>query len=185
MPETSDRPPVNGIDLDAMDNLAAAVAADPRRGRLGFRVTTDWKGQARSESTVESYTNAGEVIPRSFTIAADEPCELFGGNSAPSPQELLMAAVNSCMTIGYVAQASLRGITLRSCRIETEGELDLRGWLGLDENVPCGNRRINYTVALDGDGTREQYEEIHEAVMATSPNCFNLAQPIQMCGRLA
>lgn len=185
MPEIENRQPVNGIDVQAMDDLVAAVEADPEIGRLAFRVTTDWKGQARSESTVESYTNGGEVIPRSFTIAADEPCELLGGNSAPSPQELLMAAVNSCMVIGYVAQASLRGIALRSCRIETEGEIDLRGWLGLDETVPCGNRRINYTVTLDGDGSRAQYEEIHEAVMATSPNCFNLAQPIQMCGRLA
>ena len=184
MTETPGRPTVNGFDVDAIDDLAAAVAADPHRGRVAFRVTTDWKGQARSESTVASYTNAGEVIPRNFTIAVDEPRELLGSDSAPNPQELLMAAVNSCMMIGYVAQASQRGITLRSCRIEAEGELDLRGWLGLDETVPCGNRRINYTVSLDGDGTRTQYEEIHEAVMATSPNCFNLAQPIQMCGQL-
>lgn len=96
-----------------------------------------------------------------------------------------MSAVNACMTVGYVAQASLRGITLKSCRIETEGELDLRGFLGIDETVPSGYRRINYTVTLEGDGSREQYEEIHQAVMATSPNYFNMAQPIQMCGRLA
>ena len=44
--------------------------------------------------------------------------------------------------------------------------------------------RISYTVTLEGSGTREQYEEIHQAVMATSPNYFNLAQPVQMCGRL-
>ena len=43
----------------------------------------------------------------------------------------------------------------------------------------------SYTVHLEGDGTREQFEEIHQAVMATSPNYFNMAQPIQMCGRLA
>ena len=97
----------------------------------------------------------------------------------------LLAAVNACMMVGYVAQAAVRGITLESCRIETEGELDLRGFLGIDETVPSGYRRINYTVKLEGDGSREQYEEIHQAVMATSPNYFNMAQPIQMCGRLA
>ncbi len=89
------------------------------------------------------------------------------------------------MMVGYVAQAAIRGINLQDCRIETEGELDLRGFLGLDEDVPPGYRRINYTVHLEGDGTPEQYQEIHQAVMASSPNYFNLAQPVQMCGRMA
>ena len=160
-------------------------ARDDARRQVAFRVRTDWKGQTEAKSTVDSYTLAGEVVPRSFTIVADEPHELLGTRAAPNPQELLMSAVNACMVVGYVAQASVRGITLDACRIETEGELDLRGFLGMDESVPAGYRRISYTVFLEGDGTREQYEEIHQAVMATSPNYFNMAQPIQMVGRLA
>ncbi|HLL30868.1 MAG TPA: OsmC family protein, partial [Allosphingosinicella sp.] len=172
-------------DLAALDDTVAAVGQDPALGQVAFRVRTEWKGQARSESTVESYTLAGKIIPRSFTIAADEPHELLGTDAAPNPQELLISAVNACMTVGYVAQASVRGITLDSCRIETEGEIDLRGFLGIDETVPPGYRRITYTVFLEGDGTRDQFEDIHQAVMATSPNYFNMAQPIQMVGRLA
>jgi len=185
MLDITSRPPINGIDLEEVEKTVDAVRGDPSCGRAVFRVTTGWKGQTRSESTVESYTLAGERIPRNFTIVADEPMELLGTNSAPNPQELLMAAVNACMMVGYVCQASTRGIRLDDCRIETEGELDLRGFLGLDETIPPGYRRINYTVHLEGDGTREQFEEIHQAVMATSPNYFNLAQPVQMCGRLA
>ena len=176
---------VNGIDLQALDDMVASIDRDPACGSAGFRVKTQWKGCTRSESTVESFTCAGEPIPRSFTIVSDEPKQLLGGDTAPNPQELLLSAVNACMMVGYVAQASVRGITLTDCRIETEGELDLRGFLGLDDGVPAGYRRINYTVHLEGDGSREQFEEIHQAVMATSPNYFNLAQPIQMCGRLA
>jgi uncharacterized OsmC-like protein len=185
MLDSTKRPPVNGIDLAALDETVAAISADPRLGQVAFRVKTDWKGQTKSESTVDSYTLSGQVVPRSFTIVADEPHELLGTNAAPNPQELLMSAVNACMVVGYVAQASVRGIALDGCRIETEGELDLRGFLGIEENVPAGYRRISYTVFLEGDGTREQFEEIHQAVMATSPNYFNMAQPIQMVGRLA
>ncbi len=116
---------------------------------------------------------------------SDEPVELLGSNEAPNPQELLLAALNACMMVGYVAGASLKGITLDTVEIRTRGELDLRGFLGLDESVSPGYRRINYTVHISGNGTREQFEEIHQAVMATSPNYFNMAQPIQMCGRLA
>ena len=96
-----------------------------------------------------------------------------------------MSALNACMMVGYVAQAAIRGVKLEECRIDTEGELDLRGFLGLDEDVAPGYRRIDYVVHLEGDGTPEQYQEIHQAVMATSPNYFNLARAIEMHGRLA
>lgn len=176
---------VNDIDLEALGEMVEAINQDPSLAVAGFRVTTEWKGQTRSESKVESYSLGGKEIARSFTIATDEPEELLGTNQAPNPQELLMSALNACMTVGYVAQASVRGITLDSCTIETEGELDLRGFLGLDDNVPAGYRRLDYTVTLKGNGSPEQYEEIHRAVMATSPNYFNMARPIEMNGRLA
>lgn len=176
---------VNGIDLQALDDTVGAINQDAGLANVQFRVKTDWLGQTRSESTVDGYRIGGKEVARTFKIIADEPHELLGGNIAPNPQELLMSAVNACMMVGYVAQASIRGITLESCSIETVGELDLRGFLGLDEKVPNGYRRIDYTVTLKGDGTPEQYEEIHQAVKATSPNYFNMAQPIEMCGMLS
>lgn len=185
MAERAPAEPLNGIDLAALERTKKSVLADPRGAQAKFRVRTEWKGQTRSESTLEAITRDGEAVPRPFTIAADEPREMLGSDSAPNPQELLMSGVNACMVIGYVAQASVRGISLDVCRIETEGELDLRGFLGLDETVPAGCRRISYTVWLEGDGSREELEQIHQAVMATSPNFFNLAQPVQMVGRLA
>jgi uncharacterized OsmC-like protein len=175
----------NGLDLDALDQVVAAIGEDPSAGIVAFHVTTDWRGQTRSRSTVESYTLAGNDVPRSFTIDADEPVELLGTNGAPNPQELLMSAVNACMMVGYVAQASVRGITLESCRIETSGELDLRGFLGMSDEVPPGYRQLNYTVHLKGNGTPEQFAEIHQAVMKTSPNYFNMARPIRMNGTLS
>jgi uncharacterized OsmC-like protein len=175
---------INGIDLKALDETVDAINQDSGKANVQFRVKTDWLGQTRSESTVEGYRIGGEKVARSFKIAADEPFELLGTNEAPNPQELLMSAVNACMMVGYIAQASVRGIRLESCTIETEGELDLRGFLGLDETVPNGYRHVDYTVTMKGDGTAEDYQAIHQAVMATSPNYFNMANPIQMRGTL-
>ena len=176
---------VNGIDLEALDDMVERIRKDPGCAIAGFTVKTSWKGQSRSESTVESFTCGGEPIPRNFTIVCDEPRELLGQDTAPNPQELILSALNSCLVVGYVVQAAVRGIKLEECRIETDGELDMRGFLGLDDSISPGYRRISYTVFLDGNGTRDQFEEIHEEVMATSPNFFNLAQPVRMCGRLA
>jgi uncharacterized OsmC-like protein len=160
------------------------VKADPAKGAARFTVTTRWSGQTRSETTIESYELAGETIDRRFKVVADEPTELLGMNTAPNPQELLMTALNACMAVGYVAQASVHGIELHRLEIETSGELDLRGFLGLDEAIPPGYRQLDYTVRISGAGTAEQFREIHQAVMKTSPNFFNLNQPICMNGRL-
>jgi uncharacterized OsmC-like protein len=176
---------VNGIDLDAVAESVKAIQQDPANGIIALRVRTEWTGQCRTESTIDSCTVGGERIARRHKIVADEPYELLGTDSAPNPQELLMSAVNACMTVGYVAQAALRGITLTTCRIEMAGELDLRGFLGLDTEVPNGYRQLDYVVTLEGDGTRAQYEEIHEAVKATSPNFYNINRTIEMNGRLA
>ncbi len=175
---------VNGIDVAGLGAVVREIAEDPAKGIIGFRVTSRWKGQTRSEATVESYSLGGRDLPRSFVIAADEPIELFGSNTAPNPQELLMAAVNACMMVGYVAGASLKGINLEKVEIRTRGTLDLRGFLGLDDSVPPGYEQVDYEVRIKGDGSPEQFEEIHQTVMKTSPNYFNMSRPIRMNGTL-
>ena len=175
---------LNGIDLPALGEFVEQVQADPAKGAVRFRVTTRWSGQTRSETTIDGYELGGEPIERRFKVIADEPCELLGTDTAPNPQELLMTALNACMAVGYVAQASVHGIELHTLEIETSGQLDLRGFLGLDEAVPPGYRQLDYTVRIGGTGTAEQFREIHQAVMKTSPNFFNLNQPICMNGRL-
>lgn len=175
---------VNGIDLDALGAVVGEVQQDPSKALVRFAVSTRWTGQTRSTTTVKGYEIGGEQIARNFEIAADEPTELLGTNGAPNPQELLMAAINACMTVGYVAGASLHGITLDLLEIETTGQLDLRGFLGLDDSVPPGYEAIDYVVRIAGNGTPEQFETIHQTVMQTSPNYFNIARPIRMNGRL-
>ena len=175
---------VNGLDLAALGAVVEAIEADPGQALAGFEVTTRWTGQTRSESEVEGFTLGGQRIARSHKIVADEPCELLGSDGAPNPQELLMSAVNACMMVGYVAGASLKGIKLDSLEIRTRGTLDLRGFLGLDDSVPPGYQAIDYDVRIKGDGSPEQFEEIHQTVMKTSPNYFNINRPIRMNGSI-
>jgi uncharacterized OsmC-like protein len=175
---------VNGIDVDALRAVVGEVTRDPAKGEVQFRVRTEWKGQTRSRTSVSSYVIGGQEVHRNFTIDADEPFELLGRNTAPNPQELLMAALNACITVGYVAGAALEGIALERVEIETHGTLDLRGFLGIDDGVPPGYETIRYVARIAGDGTPEQFRKIHETVMRTSPNYFNLSRPIKIDARL-
>ena len=184
MLDTVKNAPVNGLDLAALGEVVEAIEQDSSKGVVGFDVVTRWKGQTRSETTVDGFTIAGERVNRSHTIVADEPLELLGADSAPNPQELLMAALNACMTVGYVAGAAKRGIRLDRLEIETRGTLDLRGFLGLSDSVPPGYESIDYQVTIKGDGSPEDFEEIHQTVMKTSPNYFNMSRPIKMNGSL-
>jgi uncharacterized OsmC-like protein len=175
---------INGLDLAALGEVVEAIEQDAAKAKVSFNVTTRWQGQTRSETTVDGFIIAGERVARSHTIVADEPCELLGSDGAANPQELLMAAVNACMTVGYVAGAALKGITLDKLEIRTKGTLDLRGFLGLDDHVPPGYEAIDYVVEIAGNGAAEQFAEIHDTVMKTSPNYFNLNRPIRMNGTL-
>ena len=177
--------PVNGLDLQALGEMVDAIQADSGKAKAAFQVTSRWMGQTRSEAIVEGFDLGGERITRSHRIVADEPCQLLGSDGAPNPQELLMAAFNACITVGYVAGASLKGIKLDSVEIRTRGELDLRGFLGLDDSVPPGYEAIDYEVHIKGDGSPQDFEEIHQTVMKTSPNYFNMSRPIKMNGSLS
>ncbi len=171
---------VNGINVDDLFALIEGVKRDAAKGKTNWRVTTTWKGQTRSRAEVEGFGIGGERVPRRFSIDIDEPCELGGTNRSANPQEHLIAALNACMTVGYAAQCAVRGITLESLEIETDGEIDLRGFLGIDPTVQPGYESLCYTVRIKGSGTKEQFAEIHKAVMTTSPNFYNVSRPVTL-----
>src|SRR5271165_2424247 len=166
---------VNGINVDDLFALIEGARQNEAKAMTNWRVSTTWQGQARSRSQVDGYSIGGEQVPRRFSIDIDEPSELGGSNRFANPQEHLIAALNACMTVGYVAQCAVRGITLENLEIETYGEIDLRGFLGIDPAVPAGYEKLSYVVRIKGTGTKEQFAEIHEAVIATSPNFYNIS----------
>ena len=178
--KTAEPDVVNGINVDDLFALIDGVRRDAAKGKTNWRVTTTWQGQTRSRALVEGFGIGGERVPRRFSIDIDEPCELGGSNRFANPQEHLLAALNACIMVGYVAQCAVRGIALERLEIETDGEIDLRGFLGIDPVVPPGYENLRYIVRIKGSGTKEQFAEIHKAVMATSPNFYNVSRPVAL-----
>ncbi|HEL3259900.1 MULTISPECIES: OsmC family protein [Lysobacteraceae] len=173
---------LNGIDVASLQAFAQEVAetTNPEKRTARFNVKTKWENQTRTVATVQRYSMRGEEYPRHFEIAADEPLEFLGQNTAPNPQELLMAALNACLSVGYAVNAAAMGIAIEHLEIETDGALDLRGVLGLDENVNPGYDEVTYTVRLRTNGTRDQVEELHRIVTRTSANYANFSKAIRM-----
>ena len=116
-PKIAEPTVVNGIDVDDLFSLIEGVKQNPAKGKTSWRVTTTWRGQARSRAQIEGFGIGGQRVPRRFSIDIDEPCELGGTNRFANPQEHLLAALNACMTVGYVAQCAVRGIALNAWRL--------------------------------------------------------------------
>ncbi len=184
MTATTESTMVNGINTDALRGAIDAITQDPAKGMTHWEVTSHWRGGTRSDAKISGYGIGGQRVPRNFTIKADEPLELCGQNEFANPQEYLLAALNACMIVGYTALCALAGIELEELRIETEGDIDLRGFLGISPEVKPGYDQLRYTVHIKGNATPEQFDQIHRTVMATSPNYFNVRNPIPLKSRL-
>jgi len=177
--ETAKPKVVNGVNVDDL-TLVEGVKGDAAKGKTHWRVRSAWQGQTRSRAYVDGFTIGGQQVPRRFSFDIDEPCEIGGSNRFANPQEHLLAALNACMMVGYVAQCAVRGITLEKLEIQTDGDIDLRGFLGIDSAVAPGYDSLSYVVRIKGNGTKEQFGEIHKAVMATSPNFHNVSRPVDL-----
>ncbi len=175
---------VNGIDTDAVHTLIDDVDGDPAKGMTHWRVASAWQGGTHSRAQVDGFAIGGANVPRRFAIDIDEPFEIGGGNAYANPQEYLLAAMNACMIVGYTALCALQGIALEKLEITTEGDIDLRGFFGLDPAVPAGYRELSSRVVIQGDGTEEQFQKIHQMVLATSPNFFNITRAIRVVPEL-
>jgi uncharacterized OsmC-like protein len=175
---------VNGIDTMALHETVEAITKDPSKAMTQWGVTTHWRGGTRSDTHVKSCVIGGEKIAKDFTIKVDEPLQLCGTNQHANPQETLLAALNACMIVGYSAVCAHEGIELEELRIEAEGNIDLRGFMNIDQTVKPGYEEIRYTVYIKGNATPEQFEKIHSIVMSTSPNYFSVSTAIPMRSRL-
>ena len=174
----------NGIDVTELRATIDNVRAHPEQGQTSWRIVSRWKGGTRSDHQVEGCNLGGQFVRRPFLLQVDEPLELGGTNQYANPQEYLLAGLNACMMVGYTAVAALMGITLTRLEVETTGDIDLRGFLGLSENVPAGYPELTQTVRIAGDADAAQFAQLHEAVQRTSPNFYNLTRSVPVVSRL-
>ena len=175
---------INGIDVAGLKAVATHVNDHPSAAQTTWCVTSRWRGGTRSDHHVDSCMLGGQKIKRDFKIQVDEPTELLGTNQYANPQEYLLAATNACMMVGFAAAAAMMGVRLSKLELELTGDIDLRGFLDIDRSVPPGYRRLYSRVKIAGDGTREQFEKMHELVKRTSPNYYNMTQPVEIRSEL-
>jgi uncharacterized OsmC-like protein len=104
----------------------------------------------------------------SFQADADHPGVLCGEDRGPTPVEWVLHALAACLTAGVANIAAARGVTLHSVECEVEGDMDLRGILGLPGEVRNGFEAIRVGFKVAGDAPAEKLQQIVEQSRARS-----------------
>ena len=135
---------MNGVDLDTLMGTVKAIKAEPELGACRFRARNQWLGGNHNRSTVTGFYGAKQEIEHKqrFTMDADEPAILAGNDEGANPVEHLLHSLAACLTTSMVAHAAVRGIEIEELESELEGDIDLRGFLGLAMDVPKGYTTI-------------------------------------------
>ncbi len=162
--------PLNGVDTPTLFATIGAVKAQPELARFTVRATNRWQRGTHSRTRIESFDGAGgtHAHTREFAYDADHPQVLVGRDRGPTPVEFLLHALASCLTAGIGNIAAARGVTLHEVQSTVEGNIDLRGILGLSDEVRNGYREIRVSFDVKGDASEEKLREIVEQSRARS-----------------
>jgi len=159
---TLERTPMNGVDVPTLFATINHVGEMPELARFTFRATNEWKSGTHSQTAVRSFYGAGaeHEHEREFSFDVDHPQVLVGTDMGPAPIEMVLVALTSCLTAGIANIASARGVSLRSVESSIEGQMDLRGVLGLSNEVRNGFQSIAVDIRIDGDAPEDVLQQI-------------------------
>lgn len=164
---------MNKVLANKINGLAEAINKDAENGKVTF--------SARSHLVDNVLAN---VSIRKFNFNVDEPKELGGTNIAPNPVELVLAALASCQEIAFAAFAAHLGLELEQVKVNVKGNLDLRGFLALDDSVFPGFQNIEYETTISSNEPEEKIKELIEIVQKHCPVLDTLVRPVSVTGKV-
>lgn len=153
---------MNGVDRDALFATIDAVKADNTLASFEFRVENEWIEGGLNKTTIRDFFGTNKTIEHAtaFEVYNDEPPVLLSNDKGPNPVENLLHALAGCVTTSIAYHAAANGIPINSIRTRFEGDLDLRGFLGLSDEVRNGYSGIRVVFDIDGDLSVEQKREL-------------------------
>jgi uncharacterized OsmC-like protein len=170
---------VNGINVEQLFDTIESVKNKPEIARFKFRATNKWIGGTHNRATVKDFYGAGQEDgsrdPMIFEL--DEPPVLCGKNLGANPVEYLLVALSGCLTTSLVAHAAAKGIAINKVESRYEGDLDLRGFLGLAPDVKVGYEQIRVYFKIEADISTEQKEELVRMAQKYSPVFNTVVNP--------
>jgi len=156
---------MNGVNVGGIFDMIDAVKTDPDLATFRFRAANQWVQGGHNRSTIKDFYGQGaEDTSREkpFVFEADEPAALLGKDKGANPVEFVLHALAGCLTTTVVYHAAARGMEIKAIDSKLEGDLDLRGFLGLSETVRKGYQAVRVTMRIKSDVPADKLRELAE-----------------------
>ena len=166
-PKRIQESPVDIELKETIGDIQEMYREDADKSRLVFKTSSQLEGRFRSDVKI-----------RDHVLTIDEPTTIGGSDLGPSPVEVVLAALGSCQEITYRAYATALGIELDAVSVTIEGDIDFRGFFGVDDSVRPGYDDIRAVVKITSDAPADQLEKLREVVNAHCPVLDMLTNPV-------
>jgi uncharacterized OsmC-like protein len=172
---------VNGVDVDRLVGTIQAVGGKPELAAFRFRAVNRWIQGGHNRSTIKGFYGAGQEDASrngAFVLDNDEPAVLLGTDRGANPVEHVLHALAGCLTTSMVYHAAARGIRLEEVESHLEGDLDLRGFLGMSDDVRNGYQNVRVRFRVKADATEAEIAELAKLAQARSPVFDIVSNPV-------
>jgi uncharacterized OsmC-like protein len=161
----------NGVNVDKLFETIDLIKKDPQIAKFRFKAANKWITGGHNRTTVKDFDGAcaRHLRNESFVYDEDEPPILLGNDKGANPVEYALTALAGCLTTSLVYHASARGIKIDEIESTLKGDLDLRGFLGMDDKVRNGYQNIEVDFKIKSDASKEQLEELVNLAKKRSP----------------
>jgi len=152
----------NGVNVQALLDAREVLRGAPEAAKFRWRATCKWENGTHSKANVQGFFGLGQEQQHKTETSfdADHP-EIFASeDKGITPIEYVLVGLASCLTAGVAAVAQNRGVQLRSVESKLEGTMDIRGILGIDNEVRNGYDDIKVTFKIDADAPKKDIEAI-------------------------
>lgn len=169
---------VNGFDQEAIAQVVTTLQTHPEIGNFELRATNEWIDAGHNRSYIQGFYGAGqEDTSRTepFIYDNDEPPVLLGANKGANPGEVLLHGLLGCMTTAMVLLAAANGIEIGSVSSKVEGDIDIKGFLGLNTSGAKGFKQIR--VSFNITGVDDAQKEVLLNLAKQSPLFNSLIHP--------
>ena len=152
----------NGVNVEFLLAAKGILANQPEAGQFEWRVTNTWVRGTHSQTTVSDFFGLGgeQRHVRDFVFDGDHPEIFQAADNGPTPVEIVLVGLASCLTAGIAGVAQNRGIQLNSVSATIAGAMDIRGILGVDSDVRNGFNAIKVTYNIDADASPEDIQAL-------------------------
>jgi uncharacterized OsmC-like protein len=164
---------LNGVRVQKFQAILDSMRDDPK---VLQAVTGPWKSRVVWKGGLKT-----KAYMRKHEVEMDEPEGLDASDSAASAHEQLLSAVGTCVTVGFVINATKRGIKIHDLEVALEGNFEnILKWAGHSPSGNPGYPSIKVKLFVKADSDEATLRDIWRIAVEGSPVAQTVARPTQI-----